>query len=104
MQARGRPRGTLARLQKGMLTTEAGHDEQGMVAVMLDEVLPLALQARLAFVNIHHEREPDGPLENSGYGIVNVSVLAAYGILLKDQRLGRNEDIQNLRCDLDVAL
>ena len=103
MQARGRPRGTLARLQKGMLTTKAGH-EQGMVVVTLDKVLPLALQARLAFINIHHEREPDGPLENSGYGIVNVSVLAAYGILLKDQRLGRNEDIQDLRCDLDVAL
>ncbi len=45
-----------AGLQQGVLTTEVTQ-EQGVVAVGLDEVLPLALLARLAFSMSGHQVE-----------------------------------------------
>jgi phosphatidylinositol glycan class O len=48
------PAGALARLQQGGTTTEVAH-EQGVVAVTLDEVVPLALLARLAFFASGHQ-------------------------------------------------
>jgi phosphatidylinositol glycan class O len=50
------PAGALARLQQGMSTTEVARErEQGVVAVTLDEVVPLALLARLAFFASGHQ-------------------------------------------------
>jgi phosphatidylinositol glycan class O len=48
------PAGALARLQQGVPTTEVAR-EQGTVAVTLDEVVPLALLARLAFFASGHQ-------------------------------------------------
>ena len=48
------PAGALARLQQGGSTTEVAR-ERGVVAVTLDEVVPLALLARLAFFASGHQ-------------------------------------------------
>jgi GPI ethanolamine phosphate transferase 3 subunit O len=48
------PAGVLARLQQGVSKTEIAQ-EQGIVAVTLDEVVPLALLARLAFFASGHQ-------------------------------------------------
>ena len=50
------PAAALARLQQGVVsTTEAATQEQGVVPVTLDEVIPLALLARLAFFASGHQ-------------------------------------------------
>jgi phosphatidylinositol glycan class O len=48
------PARTLARLQQGVSTTEVAH-ETGAVGVTLDEVVPIALLARLAFFASGHQ-------------------------------------------------
>ena len=48
------PTRTLARLQQGVSTTEVAH-EAGVVGVSLDEVVPIALLARLAFFASGHQ-------------------------------------------------
>jgi GPI ethanolamine phosphate transferase 3 subunit O len=48
------PAGVLARLQQGVSKTEIAQ-EQGIVSVTLDEVVPLALLARLAFFASGHQ-------------------------------------------------
>ena len=48
------PAGVIARLQQGVSTTEVSR-ERGVVSVTLDEVVPLALLARLAFFASGHQ-------------------------------------------------
>jgi phosphatidylinositol glycan class O len=48
------PAGTLAHLQQGLPTTEV-EQQQGAAGVRVDEVVPIALLARLAFLAGRHQ-------------------------------------------------